>query len=118
MRERAALGWAEALRSGRYKQGVQGRMRSGDSWDPLGVLCDISQLGEWRGDVFAPNRQHALADCFPPLCVRQWAGLRTANGRFESPTKDGAVSVEEMHEKLFMSFEQIASTIEEKWQEL
>lgn len=42
--------WLEALRSGKYKQG-RGRLRQGDEFCCLGVLCDISGLGEWIGEV-------------------------------------------------------------------
>jgi len=40
--------WADALRSGKYQcQQGQLRLRVGDSFDYLGVVCDISGLGKW-----------------------------------------------------------------------
>lgn len=38
----------DALRSGRYKQ-VKDALRIDDSYCCLGVACDISGLGEWKG---------------------------------------------------------------------
>lgn len=38
----------DALRSGRYKQGKDA-LRIDDSYCCLGVACDISGLGEWKG---------------------------------------------------------------------
>lgn len=51
--------WVEALRSGEYQQG-QGRLRDGDSFCCLGVLCDLIDPNGWDsfrywhydGDVF------------------------------------------------------------------
>lgn len=42
--------WIAALRSGKYKQG-RGRLRDGDAYCCLGVLCDISGMGEWVEDA-------------------------------------------------------------------
>lgn len=40
--------WLEALRSGKYKQGRYGLRSEDDRFCCLGVLCDISGLGEWE----------------------------------------------------------------------
>ena len=48
--------WVNALRSGKYKQ-AKGRLRYKDRYCPLGVLCDISRLGEWEEiDSISPGR--------------------------------------------------------------
>ncbi len=39
--------WIEALNSGEYKQGKKGLRLANGSYCCLGVLCDISGLGEW-----------------------------------------------------------------------
>ncbi len=49
--------WLEALRSGKYAQGV-GFLRSGDNFCCLGVLCDISGK-QWIGDE---DGQYSTAD--------------------------------------------------------
>ncbi len=48
MNKEIKVKWLEALRSGKYKQGKQ-RLRSKvtDRFCCLGVLCDISGIGEW-----------------------------------------------------------------------
>lgn len=46
--------WVAALRSGRYKQGKY-RLRDREGgFCPLGVLLDVSGLGEWIGGVDGP----------------------------------------------------------------
>ena len=40
--------WIAALRSGKYKQGTAQLRNSKDEFCCLGVLADISGLGEWR----------------------------------------------------------------------
>lgn len=39
--------WVDALRSGKYKQG-RGYLCRDDAYCCLGVLCDISGIGEWK----------------------------------------------------------------------
>lgn len=39
--------WIEALRSGRYKQ-ARGRLRKGDCFCCLGVLCDLYDPSGWE----------------------------------------------------------------------
>ncbi|MES2366991.1 MAG: hypothetical protein V4563_14040 [Pseudomonadota bacterium] len=47
--------WVAALRSGKYKQG-KGKLRRGDEFCCLGVLCDLVAHDEWVGETF---RQYA-----------------------------------------------------------
>jgi hypothetical protein len=49
--------WVEALRSGRYKQG-RGCLRSGDNYCCLGVLCDVSGVGQWG------TKDYYSSDCY------------------------------------------------------
>jgi hypothetical protein len=73
--------WIEALRSGKYEQAV-GALRQGDGYCCLGVLCDISGLGEWRtgedGDTY-----YAVADqspiTYPSQAILEWSGLNNGN---------------------------------------
>lgn len=40
--------WIEALRSGKYKQGRWALRTKADDFCCLGVLCDVSGVGEWE----------------------------------------------------------------------
>jgi hypothetical protein len=40
--------WLDALRSGRYRQGLNELRTKDDRYCCLGVLCDISNAGRWR----------------------------------------------------------------------
>lgn len=46
--------WLDALRSGKYEQG-RGGLRVNNTFCCLGVLCDVSGIGEWmdRGNYHA-----------------------------------------------------------------
>ena len=87
--------WVEALTSGEYAQG-QGWLRTtiGDETEDdrfccLGVLCDISGLGEWRSNpdpsqgMFYVVEGSIFADTNLPEAVREWAGLRTPHGTYD-----------------------------------
>lgn len=87
----AAL-WALELRSDRYRQCNDGRLRSEDNrYCMFGVLCDLyikeTEAGKWVFD--AVNREwvfYGIIDKskvgLPPMEVMQWAGLHgsTYNG--------------------------------------
>jgi len=61
--------WVEALRSGEYKQG-QGALRDArdNTWCCLGVLCEVSGLGEWGARVndFVEFRYGGMASALLP----------------------------------------------------
>lgn len=72
--------WVEALRSGNYQQAAD-ELRSDHGFCCLGVACDLSKLGEWRGSRYqTPDYEHngELEDD-----VKRWLGLRTRVGFFE-----------------------------------
>lgn len=105
--------WAEALRSGKYKQG-RNTLRYSDEFCCLGVACDIAiengvaltvaqdEYGEWT--------YGGKADVLPPS-VQEWLCLRTANA---APKGE----IEGEHESLAGyndgggTFEEIAAVIE------
>ena len=89
--------WIAALRSGEYKQG-QGRLRFGDEFCCLGVLCDLAfkqGLGKWEGFAFKSNGFHLVATVLPPP-IADWAGLEqidpTINKQGISIYNDGSAS--------------------------
>lgn len=92
--------WVEALRSGNYKQGKY-RLKSGNSFCALGVLCDISHLGEWNGTHYVTKTDEN--NFIPPYEVQKWANM---NG-----FKVFKTNIPSMNE-MGLSFNQIANIIE------
>ena len=93
--------WIAALKSGEYAQG-KGRLRRGDSYCCLGVLCDLSiahlnTTSRW-GDVDEKSVLEGKAFKFdnegegmagtPPYEVRKWAGLTTTDALYLSKLND------------------------------
>ena len=65
--------WTTALRSGRYRQ-TQNRLRSGDEFCCLGVLCDVSGAGTWVNETcFHVGPEWCMN--FPPHPVMAAASL-------------------------------------------
>ena len=84
-----AKAWADALRSGKYKQGTMG-LRSGDAYCCLGVACELFRQtygkGRWKetanGDFyFSIGRERAGG--FLPIRVRDALGLDDIGGRYD-----------------------------------
>lgn len=104
MNKEVARKWVEALRSGEYEQ-TQLRLRRGDSYCCLGVLCDLYRKdvgGHWiggSGETFvAPD---GIEDCcVTPHAVDDWAGIQTTYDDYAEMNDNGA------------SFLEIASQIE------
>jgi hypothetical protein len=77
MNPEAKAKWLEALRSGEY---VQTHLSLRDAEDGqvgyccLGVLCDISGLGEWQGSGYKLE-DGPVTNAYLPREVQQWAGL-------------------------------------------
>lgn len=98
--------WIEALRSGKYKQGNH-HMRIEDSDDGsltyccLGVLTDA--LGDWEGYEDYLGKGHAIQ------CQETYAPAIAGLGWEEQ------VDFTIMNDKSLMSFEQIATYIEENY---
>ncbi len=68
--------WLQALRGGEYEQG-QRRLRSGDQFCCLGVLCDLAGkhgIGKWNGDAFKADG-YQLVSTVLPSPVADWADL-------------------------------------------
>lgn len=47
--------WIEALRSGKYQQGMRRLKTHDNKFCCLGVLCDISETGKWKVSSFGEN---------------------------------------------------------------
>lgn len=101
--------WLEALRSGRYKQGRGQLFNSSklmsleNTYCCLGVLCDISNLGQFKDA--GVNYIESTPDHFIPKAVRKWSGL-------SSDAEDILVAFNDVQDK---SFAEIGDYIEEKY---
>jgi len=82
--------WIEALRSGKYEQGMH-KLRIGDRYCCLGVACDISGLGKWEmANIAIPQdmyvntpHQYRVGDKMKlatlPIPVKDWIGIWDEN---------------------------------------
>lgn len=90
MKLEIAKKWVAALRSGDYAQ-TSRRLRNGDSFCCLGVLCDLyskeTRTGEWVTLDTAPMYEFKIgpgrglshrADGGLPYVVQEWAGVYLA----------------------------------------
>lgn len=129
-----AIRWAEALESGRYPQGY-GRLRTEDGYCCLGVLCDISRLGEWDPDGCYLGERFVV-----PGRVGAWAQLsgtferradQSANPHLVMPElrKLGSVFLSDLNDDVYSDpdddrepvtwdFKRIAALIRERWADL
>lgn len=85
--------WLEALRSGRYDQGM-GNLKAGDADDPayccLGVLCELAAIdgvipaGQRREDALNDPAYYFNGENeFLPAEVMTWANLDSNNGTYK-----------------------------------
>jgi len=106
--------WTQALRSGDYKQGT-GHLHSENKFCCLGVLCDISNLDDWRVEEGSAYLRYGSNNAFGilPSKVEDWAGMKSQEGIIKSKEtnlytlNDGG-----------KTFEEIADIIETNYKEL
>jgi hypothetical protein len=101
--------WVAALRSGKYKQGRFALRNPLDEYCCLGVLCDISSIGNWVSfktyfQYTTKTSGNAEGLCFLPEEVEYSLDLSS---------KEQA-KLSDMNDSGRMSFEQIANYIEGK----
>lgn len=82
--------WVEALRSDKYAQG-KGKLRAGDSFCCLGVLCDLA--GEkwtptetYEGPAFATSETDEIYDASKK--AMEFVGLKDATGGYDVDVED------------------------------
>lgn len=92
--------WIEALRSGRYSQGI-GKLRDGDRFCCLGVACDIFDPKGWGGDIYLYGKEIGMS--YPPDKISDLLGLSMDAQEFLSIMNDAEGK----------NFAEIASWIEE-----
>lgn len=109
--------WVEALRSGRYKQGTR-FLRKGDAFCCLGVLCDVSGLGEWKKpgpwDEYVVEGDALHSVNYLAESLARTIGIDSGSQKFLAKMNDGLDehSLDE-HIGLPVSFSVIADWIEE-----
>lgn len=85
MNQRIKKLWIDALRSDGYAQG-SGRLRVGDAYCCLGVLCDLharetgNQWEDGSTDLEDDMCVYLGSDCVLPGAVSAWAELDSTNG--------------------------------------
>jgi hypothetical protein len=119
MKYEVAMDWAAALRSGKYKQG-KSYLRTGENeFCCLGVLCDISEQGNWSNEQFYHRYVFGdqKAENVLPSVVIKWAGIQGGSGvRYIDFENDEEHSLWTLNDILEYSFEEIADVIEEHWE--
>lgn len=115
--------WKEALLSGKYKQ-TRNLLKDHDGFCCLGVLCDISGLGEWKSTmtqryIYVVNAQHetgskyingGFSSTVLPDEVAKWAGLDN-NPSVQLPDKEQRTFLSDRNDR-GDTFEQIVQLLE------
>lgn len=70
--------WAEALESGKYKQ-CTGRLKDGDSYCCLGVLCEINGVDMDKSPVVSIY-SNFIGNILPPERYKKYYNLNDAKG--------------------------------------
>lgn len=78
--------WIDALRSGRFKKGMD-QLRKGDSYCCLGVACELAVE---HGIIESYDGKHTNLSYYPD--VREWIGLEDYCGAFESRNCDESLT--------------------------
>ncbi len=124
MDKHVAERWAQALRSGKYKQ-AKNRLKNGqEHFCCLGVLCDLYReeqgKGEWVTPKYCETSEFHL-DCAGefegavlPDSVREWAGMISHDGYLKGTQDTRLVSLNDRG----VEFPQIADLIEKQWEVL
>lgn len=117
----------EALRSGSYKQGMA-RLKRDGAYCCLGVACEISNLGEYKGMHFHSepvDEEDNICSSSTSLttAVRNYFGFRTKSGHIkdlQNLIKVGPATGNSLVDfnDGGASFSEIADFIEENWETL
>lgn len=102
--------WLDALRSGKYKQGV-GQLRTGNRFCCLGVACEVYRTTRKDGSKWDETGEYFKASkCYLPGVVQEYFGLKDNRGRFKGACGGSSLSV--MNDDTCSTFKDIANIIE------
>lgn len=90
--------WIEALRSGKYKQGIRALKPTRDTYCCLGVLCKVMGARNWTEEYTLPSH------------IYEKAGLNDEDPRIKWKGKTTLATLNDEG----MSFKQIANIIEKQ----
>ena len=105
--------WVAALRSGKYKQGTGQLRTEDDCYCCLGVLCDISGVGQWvrsehdSGEQWAYSCEGYLVTALAPDSIYYDGDCRPNRPQGSLISRNDGIASHERH-----TFEQIADFIE------
>ncbi len=124
MKKEVADKWIEALESGKYEQG-KNTLYGKRGFCCLGVLCDISGLGEWKREKGQINNRYVISDtekvqAWLPETVQKWAGMKSIDGSFlyEVHINGGTYDHLTGMNDYGITFKLIAEIIRKRWEEL
>lgn len=108
MKKRIFVKWIKALRSGSYVK-IKGALRNDIGFCALGVLCDISGLGNWEPEPNSKKLQYLGQIHYLPKPVAEWAGM--------SETEASKVSAFLLvhNDNLKIGFNDLAFLLEQKY---
>lgn len=109
--------WIVALRSEEYKQGRK-KLKVGDRFCCLGVLCDLSKVGEWRDSPYESllgQHQSYLVKFYPATSTVLPSPVLGALA-FGAPWFDFSVQDDLVHmnDNMNKTFDEIADYLEHK----
>lgn len=118
MKEEIAMMWADALESGKYKQG-RGQLRgNNDDYCCLGVLCDLSGLGVWETPEYTgqymrfAHSETSRETAFLTDEVQNWAEMKDFAGSLPD-----SISLASENDQ-GRTFTEIAAIIRDNWKDL
>lgn len=118
MRKDIADMWADALRSGEYRQTTM-QLRDVDGYCCLGVLCDLHRrrtgAGEWSSDGYY-NTDDDTDGVIPTPAVAEWAGLKDRSPTVSSDLGNDLITA--LNDDEGHSFEELADIIQAQWEDL
>jgi hypothetical protein len=106
--------WVTALRSGKYKQGT-GQLKNYDgAMCCLGVACDISGLGSWRGETYVVS-PYDLSRTNLPQAVIDYFSVDSANPTLLTSPEGNDLTAISANDVRHMSFNEIADLLEQRY---
>ena len=122
MNKEIAQQWVEALKSGKYQQTYRTLRRERKdgtcAFCGMGVLCDISELGEWNysgQETFGYKVGNEQTDGQLPQEVKDWAGMESVTGMRAGLGRSSITQLNDLH---LYTFDQLAVVIERDYKDL